>query len=608
MDGENRGEGRLAGVSVLAFTASLAVIAISSLVGDRPIHWLPAVFLAMALVAAESMGEEMPDGGRSTYGMAVLFSAMAALSLPGAMAVALFSGVRVNPRPHRRDWPKIIYDGATSSLSMGICSFAYHLLGGTSTVFTLGGAAKSIGPLLASIILYWGLNTASVALGLYLLKGVKPRDFVLRGAVPLLPAQVVFGLAGWGLGIVFAQNAFHLVGSEVVGTVAEALRGFFAVAVALVLLGVIWHFSGKNVGLLETYDESLRLLVDYLEKREPYLNDHSGRVMNYALLLGRKLNLPLYELRKLGHAALLHDIGRAAVPLEVLAREGVITDDEFEEVKRHPLVGASWLEEVEYLSDIADAVRHHHEYYDGGGYVDHLRGETIPLGARILALADAYEAMLKDRPYRERKGREEAAAELLQNAGKQFDPRLVELFLEALVESGLLPAGVVVEFPVEVPREAVSAPSTGRMEGGEVISREWERGRPMGLGEASREAEDEAEQRKVPPREERREPEPAYPAETARTAESFEAGVRSAGRGEGARGIRGKGEIGAPYEEKPSRRLFTFGSGRRKREEMIRQRREAREKWKQQVLKELSEEWQERESPPGGGEEDEGGG
>lgn len=580
MEKEIREEGRLKGLSVFALAVSLATVVAVVLVGERPLYPLQTALLALALVAAESMGEVMVEGGRSTYGMVVIFCAVAVLSLPGAMAVALLSGLRIRPPLKGRDWHKVLYNGAFSSLTTGLCAFVYHALGGTSTVFTLGGALRSLGPLFLSAVLFWVLNASFVALGLHLTRDLKPRDFILGSALPLFPAQLVLALAGWGLGVVFAQNSFHLVGSEVVGTVAEAFRGFFAVFAALLLLGVAWYFSGKNVGLLETYDESLRQLVDFLERREPYLDGHSGRVMNYALLLGRKLNLPLYEMRKLGHAALLHDIGRTASPREILIKEGTLSAQEFEKVRQHPLVGASWLEEVDYLSDIAEAVRHHHEYYDGGGYVDHLEGETIPLGARILAVADAFEAMLKERPYRNRKDREQAAAELRQNAGKQFDPRLVELFLEALRDSGLLPSGVV---EAEVP-ELASDEGSRLVEGRGMDYRRLRARLPR--GETVEEG---------------------IPEEKSKDEELVgeRPGVGSADEGV----YRAeKSREGRTESTRVKRRfLFSFGAGKRRREEMIRQRMEARERWKKEALRQLSEGLSEGKPPAGEVEDDERG-
>jgi hypothetical protein len=155
-------------------------------------------------------------------------------------------------------------------------------------------------------------------------------------------------------------------------------------------------------------------------------------VAGYAAIIARSLRFPLYEVNRLRHAALLHDLGRPAVPQDILLQQSALSEEEFEKIEVHPLEGSSRLEEVEYLADMAEAVRHHHEHFDGGGYIDHLSGDTIPLTARIIAVADAYDSMLHRRPWREAKGRDMALAELRENSGRQFDPEIVERFVAAL--------------------------------------------------------------------------------------------------------------------------------------------------------------------------------
>jgi hypothetical protein len=174
--------------------------------------------------------------------------------------------------------------------------------------------------------------------------------------------------------------------------------------------------------------------VTHLEKREPYLDGHAVRVAENAALIAGHMRLPLYEVNRLRHAALLHDLGRPAIPRNILLQPLPLSTEEFEGIQVHPLEGASRLEEVEYLADMAEAVRHHHEYFDGGGYIDHLSGDTIPITARIIAVADAYDSMLHRRPWREAKTREAALAELRENSGRQFDPEIVEHFVAALGE------------------------------------------------------------------------------------------------------------------------------------------------------------------------------
>lgn len=444
-------------VGLLGWLAALGIILFLTLADDQPVLWFSVVLLGISIILCESMGERMALGGRSTYGIIVIFAALTALNTPSAMIVALCGGFRLGRGEERVSPETALFNGAMYSLAVWVASATYHVLGGSSRAFTLEEGMRSVLPALAAAAVFWVLNTGGMALALRLKRGLEPARFLKADALRLLPNQLVYGLVGLSVGIIYAQNAFHVLQDVegraildaagkpiVVGSTVEYLRGFFAVLSFTALLGTAWYFSGKNIELLESYDRSLETLVTYLERREPYLDGHALRVAEYVVMTARRMGLPFYEVSRLRHAALLHDLGRAAVPLRILMREGRLDEEEFEEVKKHPLEGSSRLEEVPYLADMADAVRHHHEYYDGGGYVDHLARETIPLGARIIAVADAYDAMTRTRPYREAKTHERAVAELRQNSGLQFDPQVVEHFLAALEEAAVAGAPAAV--------------------------------------------------------------------------------------------------------------------------------------------------------------------
>jgi len=155
-----------------------------------------------------------------------------------------------------------------------------------------------------------------------------------------------------------------------------------------------------------------------------------------ALAVGRQLGMNAHELEDLRYGAILHDIGKIGVPDQVLKKPTGLEAQEWEIIRQHPLIGAKILEPVAHLTGAARIVRHHHERYDGTGYPDGLAGEAIPLGARILAVVDAYCAIEDERVYKPARSREEAVAELKRCAGSQFDPHLVEIFLQ-LLEHGM---------------------------------------------------------------------------------------------------------------------------------------------------------------------------
>lgn len=200
-----------------------------------------------------------------------------------------------------------------------------------------------------------------------------------------------------------------------------------------------WALAGENVRLMETLDEaeerfvsSLRSIAEVVDAHDAYANGHSKRVADVAVKIGRKLNMSEKELKSLETAALFHDIGMVWVPHHILMKEQPLTADEQASIRKHTVQGAELLDSVRSLKDEGNTVLHHHERFDGTGYPYGLKGVAIPLAARVLAVADAFDAMTSERPYRPALLMREALEELYSNAGGQFDPRVVEAFLNAL--------------------------------------------------------------------------------------------------------------------------------------------------------------------------------
>jgi two-component system cell cycle response regulator len=174
------------------------------------------------------------------------------------------------------------------------------------------------------------------------------------------------------------------------------------------------------------------VLLRILREREPALHAHLVGVAELAVAVARQLHLNGEQLDEVARAAELHDVGKVAIPEEILHKPGPLDEEEWAFVRRHTLIGERILGAAPALRPVAQLVRSTHERYDGGGYPDGLSGEQIPLGARIVTVCDAYEAMVAERPYRPAMTREDAIAELRRNAGTQFDPRVVEVFTDAL--------------------------------------------------------------------------------------------------------------------------------------------------------------------------------
>jgi response regulator RpfG family c-di-GMP phosphodiesterase len=181
--------------------------------------------------------------------------------------------------------------------------------------------------------------------------------------------------------------------------------------------------------LQNTLQQTIEGFARAVEANDTYTRGHSDRVMLYSRLVSEGLGLDKDHIRRICTAALMHDIGKIGIPLDALNKPQKLTKEEYEIFKEHPDKGRRILEPIEFLKDIVPAVYHHHEQYDGTGYPLGLKGEEIPLEARILAVADTYDAMTSDRAYRSALSHEIAVAELKRCAATQFDPRIVAVFI-----------------------------------------------------------------------------------------------------------------------------------------------------------------------------------
>jgi putative nucleotidyltransferase with HDIG domain len=180
------------------------------------------------------------------------------------------------------------------------------------------------------------------------------------------------------------------------------------------------------------FGDAIRTVINLVEVKDEYTYGHSERVTAVALLVGDLCELDKSERRNLEIAGLLHDVGKLKVEPGILQKPARLSESEYEAIKEHPEAGANILKDIENAEAIAEAVRHHHEWWDGTGYPDGLVGEDIPPLARVLALADAFDSMASDRPYKEALPRERILEELTTGSGTQFAPGVVDVFVEAL--------------------------------------------------------------------------------------------------------------------------------------------------------------------------------
>ena len=200
--------------------------------------------------------------------------------------------------------------------------------------------------------------------------------------------------------------------------------------------GTLLHLGDLEVSFWSDNDSgalsAIYALAATVDARDHYTGSHSKRVSKYAVVLAEALAMGALEISQLETCALLHDIGKIGVSDEILGKQGKLNDDEWEIIKTHPQLGSTIASRSRQLAPYVPGILHHHERYDGTGYPHGLKGEDIPLEARILAVADAFAAMTSDRVYSKALPQEEALEEIKQGAGKQFDPRLAEIFISTI--------------------------------------------------------------------------------------------------------------------------------------------------------------------------------
>ena len=260
----------------------------------------------------------------------------------------------------------------------------------------------------------------------------------LQGTAALQDQQLVLPLKDENeqfLGVIGVD--FDELPSATVIQLMEAYGHQASSAVASTYLHTL--LQDKNKELLETnqllkenYMQTITAVRLMVEAKDIYTRGHSDRVSYYTLLLARRQISDKDQLEKIRLAGLFHDVGKIGVPDSILSKRGPLDEEEYQAIRRHSALGYEILSTMSFFQDIAKIVRSHHERWDGQGYPDHLSGTAIPLASRMIAVADAFDAMTSFRSYRSCLSMEQARAELIRNKGTQFDPQLVDEFLEVL--------------------------------------------------------------------------------------------------------------------------------------------------------------------------------
>ncbi len=313
----------------------------------------------------------------------------------------------------------LLFNASQLAVASSLGGFLYALLSPVGRgAFGGPGLARVVAGLTLGSALHFLSNTGLVSLGMAIKTGSRPAAIWRQAFRPV--ALSYFFLAANGL----LLAAFYLYG----GPSAALLF------IAPLALGRLVFRARREE--LETYEAMITLMAETLQARDPYTRRHSERVAILADAIAEELGLPEERRIPLRYAALLHDVGKIATPTRVLHKHGRLEPEEFELIKAHTLVGYEALAGVGFLQPALPAVRHHHERLDGTGYPDGLRGAEIPLEARIVAVADVYDSLTSDRPYRRAFGHAEALEMMDEMSGRHLDSEAVKALKAVLARRG----------------------------------------------------------------------------------------------------------------------------------------------------------------------------
>lgn len=271
----------------------------------------------------------------------------------------------------------------------------------------------SAGGLLAfslTVVIYIVLRLVLAGLRSRATEGIKARAFIRNAGKYMAGHLILLSLLALGMILLYAKV------------------GYLVLLLATVAL-IEFYIPGKLIGdQRNALFANLAVMAQVVDLKDEYTATHLHNVETIAIRTARAIGLPESEVRRIRIGALLHDIGKVGVSGKIIRKPAKLDADETAIMRRHPVIGAEIMKPVEILSEAAEIVRHAHEHYDGMGYPDGLKGESIPIGSRVILVADAYDAITSDRPYRKRRSKEEALAELRRGAGTQFDPKVVKGF------------------------------------------------------------------------------------------------------------------------------------------------------------------------------------
>ncbi|MCD0448148.1 HD-GYP domain-containing protein [Actinocorallia sp. API 0066] len=402
----------VAGLPLAAWTYVGGVVALAATLvataSYADVDWAPLAAMAVLFLACDSVPALLSlERARVSLSFSASLASVVLLGPVGAGLVgacALFTWQRVA-------LVKRVYNGAQFALCGFVAGFVYDVL--RPEALDVSRVDRQILPFAVALLVYVMCNLALVGGILLLSKAASPCE--LRDET----IQLTPGLLGYG--------SFGLL---IAGTF-EAIGAFAPVLVMLPLLVARWAFA-QTLAQQRAHEATLATLCQAVETKDYYTRGHSERVSRGSVMIAEEIGMSRARVEAIRFAGMLHDVGKLGVPTKVLQKEGPLTEEEFAAIQLHPMRGLEIIREIGFLDEALTGIMYHHEKLNGRGYPQGLAGDEIPEFARIIGVADAFDAMTSTRSYRPARSVAEGVAELRRCSGEDFDPQMVDAFLRAL--------------------------------------------------------------------------------------------------------------------------------------------------------------------------------
>ncbi len=385
------------------------------------------VFFLFLLGADTKLSEAQLGGGKVMSSKSIVLAVLALFGPAAAAGLEALSALVRGLLLRRSEPRKTVFNAAMLAVSAGGAGLVYGLLPWHDRFDSPGFLVPLLGALLTHTI----LNRLLVA-AILSLDATVPLRQIYRQKLTLPKTRNLSDVPFAAIFILLFQQA-----------------GVWTLGLALFPVLVLFQYDRLIQGMKEAHINSIAALTTALEADEPYTHGHSYRVSRYAVKIGRQLELSDQDLEILEYGGLLHDIGKIAITNDIICKPGRLSEEEFATVRTHPTIGADIVEQIKFLRDTSDLVRHHHERPDGKGYPHGLQDGEISLGCHILNVCDAFDAMTSDRPYRKAMTVEQAIEELVRFRGTQFDDRVVGAVLELYHQGEFDYLGALEPLPLE---------------------------------------------------------------------------------------------------------------------------------------------------------------